>query len=166
MTGIFNRVEKYFAENLPGYQLVTIFHRYGVDDDAHYHVVGRKVSDGTYTHWSSWYDDRNSLNHGTYGIVNLERYLESTGLKQYVADVDTKESNVIHITSTMNEWIDIMIFPLEDERFFEAKLMASRAFGEWCQNGSQEAVGSYLELRMKEAGIPCIFYYPGERNGN
>lgn len=166
MVEIYRHVEEYLKRELPLFQLITVFKvSYHLEDTHLYHVIGRK-NDGTYAHWSSWNEETGGLNGGVYDIQDLAGYLEQNGLKRYVSDVDTQESSVIRLTSSVNEWIDIMIFPLEDERFLEAKLMASRAFTEWCQNSSQEAVGSYLELRMKEAGIPCIFYYPGERNGN
>ena len=65
-------VEEYFREHLPAYEVVEIRRKSEYEEDAYLYRVAAKKADGTYAVWSCWNEKLQTLNHGHYGIKDLD----------------------------------------------------------------------------------------------
>ena len=65
-------VVDYFKKHLPDYTVLSIVKKSLHPDNAHLHMVVSKKGDNSYGFWDCWNEDTQSLNHGHYGIENLE----------------------------------------------------------------------------------------------
>lgn len=65
-------IGNYFKEHLPGYEVVEARKKSGYRDDSHLYMVAAKKSDGTFAVWSCWNEKLQTLNHGHYGLKDLE----------------------------------------------------------------------------------------------
>lgn len=69
---IAEHVIDYFKKYLPNYTVLCIVRKSLHPDDAHLYMVVSKKDDGSYGFWECWNEGTQSLNHGNYGIENLE----------------------------------------------------------------------------------------------
>lgn len=67
-----NNIEKYFKENLPAYEVVEIRKKSEYEADSYLYMVATKKDDGTYAVWTCWNEKLQTLNHGHYGIHDVE----------------------------------------------------------------------------------------------
>lgn len=65
-------VEEYFREHLPAYEVVEIRRKSDYEKDAHLYMVAAKKQTGEYAVWTCWNQKLQTLNHGHYGIKDLE----------------------------------------------------------------------------------------------
>ena len=69
---VLNNVEKYLKWHLPAYEVVEVRKKSEYEEDSHlYMVAGKKVT-GEYAVWTCWNEKLQTLNHGHYGIQDLE----------------------------------------------------------------------------------------------
>lgn len=69
---VFNNVEEYFKEHLPAYEVVEVRKKSGYEEDSHLYMVAGKKADNTFAVWTCWNEKLQTLNHGHYGIQDLE----------------------------------------------------------------------------------------------
>lgn len=65
-------IENYFKEHLPAYEVVEVRKKSEYRDDSHLYMVAAKKGTGEYAVWTCWNEKLQTLNHGHYGIKNLE----------------------------------------------------------------------------------------------
>lgn len=78
---VIENVKKYFAEQLPNYEVSKVVRKSTHPDDWYlFMVIGRKKEDpysmGRYTCWTCWNETMQSLNFGHYGIDTEAKALE------------------------------------------------------------------------------------------
>lgn len=65
-------VEKYFRVHLPAYEVVEIRRKSEYEEDSYLYMVTAKKDTGEYAVWTCWNEKLQTLNHGHYGIRDLE----------------------------------------------------------------------------------------------
>lgn len=65
-------IYKYFRESLPQYTAIEIRKKSYHPDDSCLYMVSTKKTDGTYAVWTCWDEHTRSLNHGHYGLPDME----------------------------------------------------------------------------------------------
>lgn len=102
---VIRHLENYFHENLKTYEITDIYRKSNHPDEQNlYSAVGER-QDGYYACWTSWDEDKQSLNNGHYGLNNKE------------AAVGTIEKNFNDITGEIEKYgLENSRVALTDER--------------------------------------------------
>ncbi len=69
---IIENIRKYFQEHLTGYEVVKVRRKSCYEEDYYLYMVAGKNKEGSYAVWTSWNEQIQSLNHGHYGLADLE----------------------------------------------------------------------------------------------
>ena len=65
-------IEEYFKRHLPAYEAVEVRRKSEYEEDSHLYMVAAKKDTGEYAVWTCWNERLQTLNHGHYGIKDLE----------------------------------------------------------------------------------------------
>lgn len=69
---VLNNVEKYLKGHLPAFEVVEVRKKSEYEEDSHLYMVAAKKDTGEYAVWTCWNELLQSLNHGHYGVQDLE----------------------------------------------------------------------------------------------
>lgn len=65
-------IREYFKRNLPIYEVTEVRRKSEYEEDYYLYMVAAKKDDGTYAVWTCWNQKLQTLNHGHYGLRDLE----------------------------------------------------------------------------------------------
>lgn len=72
MRNVAEHVKEYLKKSLSEYTVVNIRRKSLHPDDSFLYMVSAQKSDGTFSVWTSWNEDTQCLNHGHYGLPDME----------------------------------------------------------------------------------------------
>lgn len=65
-------IEQYFREHLPAYEVAEIRRKSEYEEDSYLYMVAAKKGDGTFAVWTCWNEKLQTLNHGHYGLKDVD----------------------------------------------------------------------------------------------
>lgn len=107
LTKVTKHILDYFREHLPKYTVLEVRKKSTHPDDYYLYMVSAKKDNGTYSVWTSWNENTQSLNHGHTDLASIEDcekiFVEFQNVKTYFEVFKCSQNAKIRLFITESE---------------------------------------------------------------